>query len=172
MTTQLIEPPDMRPWLIGEMNPHQKSGEDPSHKYDLYPLPRGASGHRLCKLVLDMEMTTYMRSFIRRDLITWKKWSVPQARKAASVVWAESKGAPLILLGAKVSAAFGFAYEPFTFVKRDAVVGDRRILIIPHPSGLCRAWDEPLAFRRARALVLPLLVERHASPAHTATEAT
>jgi hypothetical protein len=148
---------DMRPWLIGEMNPHQKPGEDPSHKFDLYPLPRGASGHRLCKLVLGMEMTTYLRSFIRRDLLIAKKWSVPQARKAASAVWAESKGAPLILLGAKVSAAFGFAYEPFTFVKRDAVVGDRRILIIPHPSGLCRAWDEPLAFRRARELVLPLL---------------
>lgn len=157
MTTQTDEAPAMKPWLIGEMNPHQKPGEDPSHKYDLYPLPRGASGHRLCKLVLGMEMTAYLRSFVRRDLLTTKKWSVPQARKAAGVVWAESKCAPLILLGTKVSAAFGLAYEPFTFVKRDAVVGDRRILILPHPSGLCRAWDEPLAFRRARELVLPLL---------------
>lgn len=158
MTTTTAETTDMRPWLIGESNPHQKPGEDPSHKYDLYPLPKGASGHRLCKLVLGMEMTTYLRSFIRRDLLT-VKWSVAAARSAASLVWRESGTAPLVLLGAKVSAAFGLAYMPFTSIDHGCVDGLRKVVILPHPSGLCRAWQEQGAFTRARNLVIPLLTE-------------
>lgn len=157
-TTQPDETPDMRPWIIGESNPHQKPGADPSHKYDLFPLPKGASGHRLCKLVLGMEMTTYLRSFVRRDLLT-EKWTVAAARKAAAEVWKESGRAPLVLLGAKVSAAFGLAYIPFSSIDHGCVEGLRKVVIIPHPSGLCRAWQEPGAFTRARDMVLPLLTE-------------
>jgi hypothetical protein len=147
-----------RPWLVGETNPWQKPGADPDHKFDLYPLPAHASGGRLCHLVLGMQATTYLRNFVRRDLLTGK-WSVPAARKAAYGLWCESGLAPLVLLGAKVCAAFGFAYEPFT--TNEHYLGDHedahQVVILPHPSGLNRAWHEPGAFLRARELVMPLL---------------
>lgn len=157
-TNQLSATPTVKPWLIGESNPHQSNGADPDHKYDLFPLPKGASGHRLCKLVLGMEMTEYLRSFVRRDLLA-EKWSVKAARAAASVVWRESGTAPLVLLGAKVAAAFGLAYMPFTTMDHGCVEGLRKVVIIPHPSGLCRAWHEHGAFLRARGLVIPLLTQ-------------
>lgn len=162
--TTTLDAPSPKPWLIGESNPYQAPGADPEHRFDLYPLPPNASGGRLCRLVLGMEQTTYLRAFVRRDLLEGK-WSVPKARVAASALWRESGAAPLVLLGAKVCEAFGLPYQPFTAVSRAAMEllphrGLRTIVVIPHPSGLNRAWHEPGAYQRARNLVLPLLAAK------------
>jgi len=141
----------VRPWLIGEMNPY---GADP--KFALYPLPENASGGRLAK-ILGLNRTWYMRAWERRINLCVGKWSMKAARLAAKDVQRESldSGATLVLLGAKVTQAFGFDFEPFT--KLASPVGPREFVILPHPSGLSRLWNEPGAVQRARDLVLPLL---------------
>lgn len=125
---------------MGECNPY---GGDPH--FALYPAPDGCSGHRLCCLILRMRRLDYLREFERRNLCDGG-WDARKAREAARqlVGWR----APVVLLGAKVARAFGIdPFEPFT------VLDDRKVLVLPHPSGLCRSWNDPGAFELARTLV-------------------
>ena len=130
----------MKPFLIGESNPY---GADP--RFALYPEPRGCAGWRLCHLVLHVQPHRYRHDFERRNVLVGK-WSAPRARDAAARLAAEIGDAKVVLLGAKVCAAFSLAFEPFT-----VVLG--RVAILPHPSGLSRAWNEPGAFERARQVL-------------------
>lgn len=144
----------MKPYLIGESNPYS---DDP--KFALYPRPRHSAGGRLCLLVLGMPEAEYLRTFERRDLLKGPKWSKLAAGMAAAKLLEESAGAPLVLLGAKVHEAFGYPYEPFMVRTRER----QTLVLLPHPSGLSRAWGERGALERARALVSPLLQERSAA---------
>lgn len=128
-----------KPLLVGEANPH---GGDPY--YALYPAPDGCSGHRLCCLILKMRRADYLREFDRVNLCP-HEWSLKVAKQRARELLSDGNRTRFVLLGSKVCSAFGVKYEPFT------VVGVR--LILPHPSGLCRTWNEPGAFRRARELI-------------------
>lgn len=150
-----------RPVLVGEMNPYQKPGADPTHRFDLYPKPERASGGRLCYDILGMSAQAYLRAFVRRDLLTGDKWSVPKAREAAATLWRDSGEAPLILLGAKVTVAFGLSYKPFVIATATGMNDvSKRVVILPHPSGLCRVWSEdPKNYQRARDLVNELLTK-------------
>jgi hypothetical protein len=155
-----------RPWLVGESNPYQLPGDDPEHEYDLFPAPDGSAGQRLAQVILGLSRPDYLRLLNRRNLLSGK-WSVPRARQAATELFVNSwkaafdAGWPtpaLILLGAKVSAAFGRPFAPFTAETVTCpVTGERRYVTLPHPSGLSRGWNDPDAYRRARALVLPLV---------------
>jgi hypothetical protein len=130
-----------KPMLVGESNPY---GADPA--FALYPAPDGCSGHRLCGLVLGMSRRDYLDAFERRNLCVGK-WRMRVARASAQAL--RTWPAPLILLGAKVARAFEFdPFEPWT-------LGDGgKTVILPHPSGLCRLWNEPGAFTRAQLLVV------------------
>ncbi len=134
----------MRPLLVGECNPY---GSDP--RYALYPLPAGAAGDRL-REILGLTLRDYLRRFDRVNLCTGR-WSAVEARRRAVQVWQPGRPAH-ILLGAKVCAAWGVPFEPFT---RTPGPGVR---ILPHPSGRCRVWNEPGAVERARALLADLLL--------------
>ncbi len=137
-----------KPLIVGEMNPY---GADPY--YALYPAPDGCSGHRLCSLILGMHRKTYLESFDRVNLCDGK-WSMPAARKRAQELFTY-KG-KIIALGAKVARAFEFnPFEPFVI--------SSHILVLPHPSGLCRLWHEPGAFEKARLRVAELCPELMAS---------
>lgn len=129
-----------KPLLVGELNPY---GSDP--QFALYPAPDGCSGHRLCRLVLGMTRRAYLDSFERVNLCEGR-WSMYEASKRMQEY--RTHGAAIILLGAKVSAAFEITpYQPFT------LHDGGKTLVLPHPSGLCRLWNEPRAFERARGLV-------------------
>lgn len=142
----------MRVWLIGENNPY---GNDP--RYALYPEPEHSAGGRLCRLIMGMDVRTYLRTFERRNLLQAPRWSAPLARAAAARFLEEDLAQPakVILFGRKVFDAFDGAgafvrdgwqaWEPFTT--------RFEFLILPHPSGLSRAWNEPGAFLRARQAV-------------------
>ena len=137
-----------RVFLVGESNPYST---DP--RYALYPLPANASGGRLAR-ILGMQATEYLRAFERRDLLSGK-WSAPEARVAANTLRGELRdGEALVLLGTKVAAAFGYVYEPLTR-HRGLVHGEvgYEVLLIPHPSGLNRAWHDPAMAPRVRAAV-------------------
>lgn len=144
---------DTRPWLVGESNPYQGPDDDPEHTYDLYPAPDGSSGQRLCQVILGLSRRDYLRLFQRRDLLA-ERWSVPAARASARDLLARSGRSTLVLLGGKVCAAFGVPFHPFTY---GAASDGRAVAILPHPSGLSRAWNGPGAYGRARRLVLPLV---------------
>jgi len=142
--------PKVKPWLIGESNPY---GGAPG--YALYPEPPHCAGWRLCHKVLELEPMEYFRRFERRNLLEGGRWSVRAGRAAAGKLLEERGYAPLVLLGAKVAEAFGLRYAPFTFHHQ---VGWRApAAIIPHPSGLSRAWNDPGAFAHARQTIDAML---------------
>lgn len=136
----------MKPLLIGEQNPYQT---DPriAQRFALYPDPPGCAGWRLCKLVMGLEPADYLTRFDRVNLCAGK-WSTRTAHTSAIQIQANSDRT-LVLLGAKVSRAFGCTFTPFSHGYR---LG-QPCVILPHPSGLSRAWDDPGAFERARAVL-------------------
>jgi hypothetical protein len=123
--------------LVGEQNPY---GGDPY--YALYPAPDGCSGHRLCNLILGMYRRDYMRVFDRVNLCSGD-WSVREARESAKLL----RGRKLVLCGSKVSQAFGVKFDPFF------VCHEFGLVILPHPSGLCRIWNDAGSIQRARSAV-------------------
>lgn len=151
------EPAEAAPrvWLIGEQNPY---GADP--KFALYPLPPHAAGGRLAR-VLDLDERAYLRAFVRRNLVSDAKWSVPVARLAADVLLREHPTQDrLVLLGARVAAAFGLPFRDHLCEAKRLRVGtlptERLVLVIPHPSGLSREWNAPGIKERVKAAVVEL----------------
>ena len=132
--------------LVGELNPY---GRDP--RYALYDEPVGSAGWRLRTRVLRVNRATYF-GFKRHNLCVGK-YSVPEARVEAGRLYLEQYDsrrvdAVFVLLGRKVATAFGCAgYDPFTRPE------GMRIVLLPHPSGLCREWNVPLAYDQAGSLL-------------------
>lgn len=149
----------MRPLLVGEDNPY---GGDP--RYALYPEPRNCAGDRLCRLVMGLTSREYLARFDRANLCA-ERWSVKEAHRRAAVFLDERPEGVFVLLGAKVAAAFerasGFAIQPSPFLMKVLEVesplsllrGVKRFVFLPHPSGRCRAWNEPGAFDLARSVL-------------------
>lgn len=142
-----------RVWLIGEQNPY---GVDP--RFALYPLPPHAAGGRLAR-VLGLDERAYLRAFVRRNLLTADKWSVPAARAAADVLLLDHPPQDrLVLLGARVAAAFGLPFrdllcEPQLLLVGTAAPQERHVLVLPHPSGLSREWNAPGTKEKAKVAV-------------------
>ena len=138
----------MKPLLVGETNPYQPAdaSEERLRRYALYPRPRTASGYRLMQ-ILGVDERTYLSAFDRIDLCH-PKWSIPKAREVAARLVAErEEGDAIVLLGAKVSQAFGLEFAPFT---REHARNGVRLVIIPHPSRRCVIWQETGAVTWAR----------------------
>lgn len=155
--------------LVGESNPY---GAD-SH-YALYPLPERASGGRLAR-ALGLSALEYLAAFQRLNLLTeplpnGRLWSVPLARaRAAHVLAATAKGDALVLCGAKVAAAFGFDFEcallrPAPILHLTEHARQIHAVVIPHPSGLSRVWNQRGMAERVRAaLAAAVLCARRSS---------
>jgi hypothetical protein len=138
----------MRPLLVGELNPY---GTDP--RYALYPEPERSAGGRLCRLVLGLSVKEYIKRYDRANLCVGV-WSAPVARRAAAALTEGVEQRPaIVLLGRKVCDAFRISFIPFRVIRAgETHVGHWRsnVVVLPHPSGLCRAWNEPGSFERAR----------------------
>ncbi|MDD5302968.1 MAG: hypothetical protein PHS14_07630 [Elusimicrobia bacterium] len=132
----------MKPLLVGEANPY---GASPAMA--LYPLPEGASGDRLCRLIMRLKRGEYMQRFDRVNLCP-ERWSQPQARSRAAELLAGAND-QLVLLGSKVCSGFGLEYLPFTSGRFAG--SDKQYVILPHPSGLCRTWNNDGAYDMAHA---------------------
>jgi hypothetical protein len=130
----------MKPLLVGEMNPYSSL-----EQYDLWPHPEGCSGHRLCHAILEMTEEQYLAAFDRLNLVRGRDWCPDEARFRAATIRHDR----IILLGAKVCRAFELGYQAF----RTTAVGTKRILMLPHPSGLNRQWNDPHAAPAAREAV-------------------
>lgn len=145
----------MKPLLVGELNPYGSES-----RYALFPYPANSTGDRLCKKIMGLTRVQYVRSFNRINLCTGK-WDREAAESAAYAIKYDESLETVVLLGAKVCAAFGFPYAPFSIMLSKG----KTFVILPHPSGLCRTWNEPDAFARAKRLlkkyaVLPRVIGR------------
>lgn len=145
----------MKPLIVGEVNPY---GSDPV--FALYPLPKGASGDRLCR-ILGMSHAEYLRTFDRANLCAGE-WSLREARLKAEWLILDGRAA-FLLLGRKVAYAFQLGKTPF-FQCHYGVEQVRNgkwvrpaFLLLPHPSGRCRAWNKPGAVERARKIVTDMM---------------
>lgn len=144
----------MKPLLVGEDNPY---GKDP--RYALFPHPKNSAGYRLARLVLAMPSRgAYLEGFDRINLCA-QKWTAAAARTTVISVMSSDYDR-VVLLGVKVAKAFGFVdRKPFQIdrvksVSSTGVWFERKYILLPHPSGLCRVWNEPQAFERARAVLV------------------
>ena len=137
--------------LVGEANPY---GGDPH--FALYPSPDGCAGHRLCCLVMGLARVEYLERFDRVNLCP-REWSARQARERARELWGEAvhvRRPAVVLLGRKVASCFQSERRgvppPFTWTSDTTHIN---VVYLPHPSGLCREWNAPGAFERARAVL-------------------
>lgn len=138
-----------RPIPVGEDNPY---GSDP--RYALFCEPPNSAGGRLQRLVLDVSRREYLASFERVNLCA-RKWGLREARASAADLRRGERGV-FVLLGAKVCSAFGFEFNPTfryfdDFSMSTSHQNYQRFVVLPHPSGLSRAWNAPGAFDSARA---------------------
>lgn len=137
--------------IVGENNPYN---DDP--KLALWPSPPSAAGGRLARILGlgDSDLQATWRANLCRE-----KWTAPTARAKAALLL----GGPwqrFVLLGSKVRDAFAEAGQDTTvgyaisaareagtmIVKTNGV----SLLLLPHPSGRNRAWNEAGAVGRAR----------------------
>jgi hypothetical protein len=134
--------------LVGEDNPYS---QDP--RYALYPYPANSAGHRLQSKIMGVSLGDYLA--MGRENLCWGGWSASAAKDgAARVLGAYPADVPVVLLGAKVAAAFCLA-RPWPFTWRHQSMSHmggapRRVVFLPHPSGRCRVWNDPSSYEMAR----------------------
>lgn len=145
----------MKPLLVGEANPY---GGPPGNA--LIPDPPHCAGWNLCHKILQLSESEYYKRFDRVNLCH-REWKVLEARRKADDVSRDER--TFVLFGAKVASVFAWLlgrddFKPFTYhveFPDDAPTkfGKRTYVILPHPSGLSRAWGQPGAFERARSVL-------------------
>lgn len=135
--------------LVGEQNPY-----GPDQRYALFPEPPNCAGWRLCHKVLGIPRRIYMSHYDRVNLCNGP-WRVRDARQAAAAILDKPEWRVLVLLGAKVTAAFGRDFRPFTslWVQEDYGSDQRKMVILPHPSGRNLIWNDPSSYVRAREIL-------------------
>ena len=136
------------PIFIGELNPVSMKPE-----HALYPYPTNVAGWRLCTKVLAIRRADYLQ-FSRHNLCVGA-WKGKSAKLSADHLRRSYGGRKIVLLGAKVSGAFGVKFVPNAVEEcwyedtQKAVT----FVVLNHPSGRCLAWNEPGAYEKARALM-------------------
>lgn len=136
----------MKPLLVGEVNPYNRS-----QRYALYPEPKNSAGDRLCRVILGLSARQYLGRFDRMNLC-FGRWADDVARSCASQVISSSYGkrqSAVILLGVRVSRAFGAVFEPFTIYREYGFP----MVILPHPSGRNLLWNPEDSAERARTVL-------------------
>lgn len=140
------------PILLGMNNP---LSDDP--KWALYPDPPGCAGHRLCNF-LGMGEILYLSAFERRNLLNARTWKKVFASEVAETLRPELTTRRVVFLGEEVSNCFDHA-DPH-FVWRSTPEGGRWAKL-PHPSGRCRFWNEPIYRAAASVFLQELVAETH-----------
>ncbi len=143
--------------LVGEANPYDA---DPG--LALWPAPRNAAGYRLQKKILQLDPMTYYGTW--RTNLCPSSWDRVQARyRVVQLLHAdEPPWSTVVCLGRKVSDAFAvimdvglstWSWYPLFLRRLDETERVIKVVSIPHPSGLSRAYNDPAAAARARELL-------------------
>src|SRR5262245_53354363 len=137
-------PQTRRPIVVGESNPYSDDPRDA-----LSPAFPGSSGYRLW-LMTGLSPETYASLLDRRNLCR-RLWDDPTAvATAKSLRQSLTRGDRVVLLGHKVRRAMGVPNV------RSMVEDGVRFYCVPHPSGLCRAYNRAQTRRRVGALLVRL----------------
>lgn len=140
----------MKPVLVGSDNPHSTMPE-----MALAPWPEGKTGSRIYRMIASRSLVTpaeYMRAFDRRNFfdegVTPKRF-----------IRSTCPGSTIVLLGRSVADALC----PTLKIHRDMFLSPqvsfgRTWRLIPHPSGMNRFYNDPVA-RELVSLLLSDLYE-------------
>lgn len=132
----------MRPILLGISNPHSPHPDDA-----LSTRPINASGYRLYIMIKeaanrqgrDFSEGDYMEGFDRRNLFTPE--NMVNGKLIVSKALSSLARRMVVMLGQKVPNHLGI--KDITFSNNAKNVGYFRYHVIPHPSGLCRSYNDP-----------------------------
>jgi hypothetical protein len=131
--------------VVGELNPYGSRPE-----FALYHLPRKASGNRL-REHLGLTDVTYRR--LDKVNLCDGEWDSCSARARAVTILIEGRHDVVVMLGAKVRRAFGEVGLAFFESSTPDHLRGRVLVTLPHPSGMCRAWNAPDARDKAVRLL-------------------
>lgn len=127
----------MKPILVGMNNPQ---GNQP-----LFPWPPNCTGWRIWQMIQEKRPCSrkqYLDSFERINMVYGPVWQAAPARANREAVLDVLEGRTAVLLGRAVCAALGVKPTPWlvpTWLGRGGVCYQ-----IPHPSGLCRWYNDPI----------------------------
>lgn len=123
----------------------QNPGPNTHPDLPLFPWPDGSSAGRLLAMS-GLTAGQYLGSLYRRNLVDDWQWSrAAAARRARSIVTAlfdMPKSLRVVLCGAKVARAFDLQTEPWI---PTTLPSRQRCVMVPHPSGLNRVYNEESA---------------------------
>ncbi len=147
----------MKPLLVGECYDGECLGLDTP------------SGFRLCA-IMGVDPDDYLERYVRRNLCStdWaQEVAVAAAKRIAVNAMYRTGPDRIVLLGRRVADAFKAALESMgvlgltklELLEGYCCVGGARDLevvfvVLPHPSGKSRVWNDPKSLKRARALLI------------------
>lgn len=129
-------------------------GEAPAKAgFDPFDASRPGAGRRLASLLGIVPDDLHRQGWVFCNLfdVPVKVWNKKQAIKAAFSVCAKlwrSRPWVLVMLGRKVAEAF---CDRRPFFQVDLSIDGNRAVVVPHPSGRCRVWNDKkniVKFRR------------------------
>ena len=149
----------MKPVVIGMNNPYSN---DP--RYALYPHPQKSAGYRLYDMLrqaayrenMMVSLVNYVDRFDRFNLVTGEEWNVKEAALGAQSLLGTLQDRKVVICGKAVAKAFDLKQPDFSLQKKHQHGFD--YWVIPHPSGLCREYNDPFTVRRVGDLLLALYV--------------
>lgn len=131
-------------------------GEAPGGRgEELRPALEGLVGKRLAQM-MGLEYPDYLRSVTRRNIYErpddGRRWKAPEAkRRAANLMMHFEHGDRVVLLGNRVSEAFGVSAWPlFSWRSFQRVMTGEtyHVARVPHPSGRNRALNDETTRRQ------------------------
>lgn len=119
----------------------------------------GASGRRLSALA-GMDHAAFLERFERVNLLEegepGKPFDVRAARERADVLREQWQGRKAVLLGRGVAAAFRLVSDDYQWFKPIEIPPGLEVVVMPHPSGISRWWNEADNVASAREFMLQL----------------
>lgn len=131
--------PDGRLVIVGMNNPLSDRPESA-----LLPYPVNCAGWRLWKMVNDVSGVSraeYCRLTERVNLVNARAWDPARARETAAGLWSRLEGRRAVILGAATRTSL---WLPQVGPASWTVSGGVAWCAVPHPSGLCREYNDPL----------------------------
>lgn len=155
----------MRPVILGMNNPYST---DPY--YALYPHPENSAGARICAMFLasasqaglPLTRRDYIKGFDRRNLVDTPTWNMEYARQRANQARGELQGRKVVICGTAVLGVLGLRrHEWLVWSERsgDLFKDPFDYVLVPHPSGRCREYNDPAVGKAVGDLLLKLYKE-------------